>query len=144
MTPKQAGEIAARARKLLRAGKLTHRQFALLDALLWSGRRPGSWDAVASYTALQRLAHQARSTVADGLRTLARLGLLTIIKRRFRCGWASRQGTSTYRFAPAASESSRAPVIQEIGISIEAPLPGPDLLAQRRAWWESQWRRPCQ
>jgi len=42
MTPAEAIAVAKRARKLLRAGRITHRQLCLVDALLWSCRRPGT------------------------------------------------------------------------------------------------------
>ena len=65
-----AGVIASRARKLLAKGLLTHRQYALLDTLLWSCRAPGKATAHVSYSILQERAHQARSTVAAGLEVL--------------------------------------------------------------------------
>jgi len=82
MTPSDAQHIAKRGRKLLRRGDLTHRQYALLDCLLWSCRAPGRADARVSYTQLQRLAHMARETIARGLRHLAKLGLLRVNKYR--------------------------------------------------------------
>jgi len=39
MTPTQAADIARRARKLLRRGAITAYDYAVLDALLWSGRK---------------------------------------------------------------------------------------------------------
>ena len=101
LSPTQAGAIAKRARKLLRRGLITHRQLALLDCLLWSCRRPDTGAIVASYSALQRLAHMARATVAAGLRRLEELGLLSRIKRRVRVLWAhggqqSRQAANAY------------------------------------------------
>ncbi|MBV8614933.1 MAG: hypothetical protein JOY66_14380 [Acetobacteraceae bacterium] len=101
LSPTQAGAIAKRARKLLRRGLITHRQLALLDCLLWSCRRPDTGAIVVSYTALQRLAHVARATVAAGLRRLEELGLLSRVKRRVRVLWAnggqqSRQAASAY------------------------------------------------
>jgi hypothetical protein len=101
LSPAQAGAVAKRARKLLRRGLITHRQLALLDCLLWSCRRPDTGAIVVSYSALQRLAHVARATVAAGLRRLEELGLLSRVKRRVRVLWAnggqqSRQAASAY------------------------------------------------
>jgi hypothetical protein len=48
LSPSQAGSIAKRGRKLLRRGKITHREFSLLDALLWSCRPPDKAVAVVS------------------------------------------------------------------------------------------------
>jgi hypothetical protein len=124
LTAADAGEIARRGRKLLRRGLLTHRQYALLDALLWSCRKPGSSAAVVSYTALQRLAHQARETIAAGLRRLEALGLLSRIKRRVRFAWqgrvqASRQAVSAYILrvpADTATEFGPATVIPGVQV----------------------------
>ena len=119
LSPTQAGAIAKRARKLLRRGLITHRQLALLDCLLWSCRRPDTGAVVVSYTALQRLAHVARATVAAGLRRLEELGLLSRVKRRVRVVWAnggqqSRQAASAYvlRVPAGNCEFSARTVIQ--------------------------------
>ena len=110
LTPAEAAAIAKRGRKLLRCGELTHRELCLLDCLLWSCRHPDSGAIVASYTALQRLAHQARETVARGLRALERVGLLSRTKRRIRLAWHQggvrvRQLTNAYRLHPPAASS---------------------------------------
>ncbi len=105
LDPQRAGQLAKRGRALLRAGEITHRELALLDCLLWSCRRPGQDLAVASYTALCKLAHVAKDTVSHGLAKLESLGLIERIKRRVRLSWhqggqASRQATSCYRLVP--------------------------------------------
>ena len=87
LTPSEDAAVAKRGRKLLRRGELTHRELCLLDCLLWSCRQPATRAIVASYTALQKLAHQARETVVRGVRTLERVGLLSRIKRRARIAW---------------------------------------------------------
>lgn len=119
-TPDAAGELARRARKLLRRGLITHRDFVLLDCLLWSCRKLGTAETAVSYTTLQRLVHMSRESVAGGLRRLGRLGLVQKIKRRFRVAWggsvASRQATNLYRFAVPDTEFGAATVIQEIQI----------------------------
>jgi hypothetical protein len=106
LDPAQAGRLAKRGRELLRAGEITHRELALLDCLLWSCRRPGQDLAVASYTALCKLAHVAKDTVAAGLSKLEGLGLIQRIKRRVRMSWhqggsRSLQATSCYRLVPS-------------------------------------------
>ena len=78
----EAGLIARRSRKLLARGRITHRQFALLDCLLWSCRATGKATARVSYSQLQRMAHQARSTVAGGVAMLVRLGLVQRVRYR--------------------------------------------------------------
>jgi hypothetical protein len=109
--------IAKRGRKLLRAGKLTHRQLILLDCLLWCCR-DRSGRITVSYSALCRLCHVARGTVAEALARLQALGLLSRIKRRVRVTWhqggtASRQATSAYVLqAPADTEFSGRTVLE--------------------------------
>ena len=158
LSPAQAGAIAKHCRKLLRHRKLTHRQFALLDTLLWSCRRPGSGVAVVSYGALQKLVRVARETLAEGLRRLEVLGLLSKIKRRVRVAWhnggqQSQQATNAYVLhAPADasaehSEFAGRSVPREIEI-VHRVEPTPvavaaaqEALARRRRSLEEQWLR---
>jgi hypothetical protein len=64
LSPAQAGTIAKQARQLLRRGQLTHRELAILDALLWSCRAPGKSTCRVSYTRLCSLAHVCRECTA--------------------------------------------------------------------------------
>ena len=102
LTPAEAGAIATRARKLLRLRLITHSQYALLDALLWSCRTAGQATARVSYGQLQTVARMARATVAAGLAALERLGLLQRTKHRVLAIGANgqriwRQMVSSYR-----------------------------------------------
>jgi hypothetical protein len=104
-SPADAAAIARRGRNLLRAGRLTHCQAVLLDTLLWCCRPHGQAAACASYSVLQRMAHLARATIAEGLRVLERLGLVRCVKRRVLVLWhnggrAWRQLASEYLFPP--------------------------------------------
>ena len=132
LTPAEAGAIAARARKLLRKGRLTAKEFVLLDCLLWSCRRNGEAASTVSYSALQKLAHMARYTIATGLRKLAEMGLLQAIKRRVRVVWgggtASRQATSSYVLIAPTTESSAPTVPRDLQILV--PLSGDAATAQ--------------
>lgn len=70
--------------------------------MLWTARKPGSGVLTASLAVLARLAGQARSTAAEGVRRLEQLGLLQRIRRRVRVAWiggatASRQVANAYR-----------------------------------------------
>ena len=103
LTPAEAGALADRARKLRSAREITAHQFVLLDALLWSCRRPGRAIAQAAYSQLERFAGIARATVAEGLEALERVGLLVRVKRRVVATGANggrlwRQLPSSYRF----------------------------------------------
>ena len=105
LTLNEAAWTARRGRKLLRRGELTHSQLVLLDCLLWTCRRPDTGVVVVSYTALQKLAHMARETVARGLRALERVGLLSRTRRRLRVAWHQggvrvRQLANAYRLHP--------------------------------------------
>ncbi len=150
LTPADAGAIAKRGRKLLRRGLITHRQLALLDCLLWSCRNPVTGAIVVSYTALQRLAHMARETIADGLRRLEALGVLSRIKRRVRLAWAngghaSRQATSAYVLHPPTADTEFAPatVIQKIETLHLAPAaPRAAMAAQAALAAIRERRRP--
>lgn len=77
-----AGAVASRARKLLAKGRITHRQYALLDCLLWVCRTPGRATARVSYSILKERAYQARSTVAAGIKVLLSLGLIQRARHR--------------------------------------------------------------
>lgn len=68
----------------------------LLDCLLWSCRDPVTDVARVSFTALMRLCHAARSTIAEALNALEQLGLISRIKSRQRFGWASRAAVNRY------------------------------------------------
>jgi hypothetical protein len=124
----QAGQIATRARQLLRRRLLTAHQYALLDTVLWAARRPGSATLIASLKVLARLAGQARSTVAEGIGALERLGLLQRVRRRVRVAWigggqASRQVANAYRLIVPDTESAAQPAREQPSIIsvIEAP-----------------------
>jgi hypothetical protein len=113
MTPALSGALMRRARKLVRSGRLTAKQFVVLDALVWSCRAPGADRLSVSYRRMMALAHAARSTVADAITALERLGLLSRIKRRVRVPWgggiASRQATNVYVLHPPAQGPVSAP-----------------------------------
>jgi hypothetical protein len=79
-TTAEAIAIAKRARKLLRKGMLTHHQAVVLDCLLWACRNPATGAILVSYSALQRLCHCARATIAAALDALQRVGLLSRVK----------------------------------------------------------------
>ena len=112
LTPAEAGAIAARARKLLRLRRLTHHQYALLDALLWSCRTAGQATARVSYGQLQAAARMARATVASSLAALERLGLVQRQRHRVLAIGANgqriwRQMVSSYRLLAAHSVEFR-------------------------------------
>jgi hypothetical protein len=148
LSPAEAGAVATRARKLLRAGRISHRTHVLLDCLLWSCRNPATGAITVSFGALQRLAHMARATVAAGLGALEQVGLLTRIRRRVRVSWvrgghASRQATNSYILHPPADTefSSRTVhkkielihIRQDNGLAVEAQAALAAIRGKRRA-----------
>ena len=81
---------------------MTHTQFALLDALLWSCRPAGRATARVSYGQLQQAARMARATVATSLAALERLGLVQRQRHRVLAigangGKVWKQLTSSYK-----------------------------------------------
>jgi hypothetical protein len=147
----QAGQIATQGRQLLRRGLLTPYQYALLDAMLWGARKPGSATLIASLKVLARLAGQGRSTVAEGIKALEGLGLLQRVRRRVRVAWigggqASRQIANAYRLLPPDTESGARPAIQQSPLITirEAPSAAvraaAEALADRRRAFEEVMR----
>jgi len=114
ISARQAALAAKKARRLHREGALSHAQYALIDTLLWSCRHPGRSLCRVSYTALQRLAHVSRQTIADAIPVLERLGLLRRFKQRLSVPWAfgkaSRQDKNIYEIIIPATESTDRPV----------------------------------
>ena len=105
LTPAEAAAIAKRGRKLMRAGRITHCQWAVLDCLLWSCRSPATGAIVVSFSGLQKLAKVSRATVSSAIQALEQLRVLHRIKRRVRCLWhqggqQSRQATNAYVLHP--------------------------------------------
>jgi hypothetical protein len=69
LTPADAAAIAKRDRKLMRAGRITHNQWAVLDCILWSCRNLTTGAIVVSFSGLQKLANVGRATVAGAVRS---------------------------------------------------------------------------
>ena len=81
MSPALSIAIIKRARKLLRCGKISHREFTVLDALVWCCRNPTGGRITASFVTLSRLVHCARSTVATAISRLEALGIMSRVRR---------------------------------------------------------------
>jgi hypothetical protein len=146
LTPAEAAAIAKRGRKLMRAGRITHRQWAVLDCLLWSCRSPATGAIVVIFSGLQKLANVSRATVSSAIQVLEKLRVLRRIKRRVRCLWhqggqQSRQATNAYVLHPPRhSEFNSRTVYQSDSIELlyvqqQTPADGAATaaaLAQRR------------
>ena len=146
LTPAEAAAIAKRGRKRMRAGRITHCQWAVLDCLLWSCRSPATGAIVVSFSGLQKLAHVSRATVSSAIQALEKLKVLRRIKRRVRCLWhqggqQSRQATNAYVLHPPShSEFNSRTVYQSDRIDLlyiqqQTPADGAAAaaaLAQRR------------
>ena len=152
LSGREAGAIATRVRVLRRRKLLTAHQAALADVMLWTARKPGSGVLAASLAVLARLAGQARSTVAEGIATLERLGVIQRVRRRVRVAWirggqASRQLANLYRLRPINTESGARPVREQSPdpiLVIEAPIgavkAAQQALAARQKALEERWR----
>jgi hypothetical protein len=142
ISPQQAGSISKQLGRLLQTGAISHREYALGQALLWRCRGAGQGVARVSYTLLGRLAHVSRKVVAAGLRKLQELGIIQAIKCRVSVGWASRQAVSSYRLLPPSTEFPPAPVLtREVKIEAQETRTAPDLLVRRRLQMEQRWRQ---
>ena len=141
LTPADAAAIAKRGRKLMRAGRITHNQWAVLDCILWSCRNLTTGAIVVSFSGLQKLANVGRATVAGAVKVLERLSVLRRIKRRVRVVWhqggqQSRQATSAYVLHPPRhSEFSSRTVFQgdmlrfcQVDKKVQLRNAGPDLI----------------
>jgi hypothetical protein len=127
LSPTKAAHLAKQARKLHRAGALTHAQLVIFDTILWDARKPGSDRAVVSYTGLQKLARVCRQTIADAVSAFERLGLLRRIKLKVLVLWANggkkwRQCPNEYAFCCESGEQTQYPK-QEIQIKHLEPVP---------------------
>jgi hypothetical protein len=125
LSPSAAAYIAKRARKLLRSGELTHHQVAILEAMLWDARRPGSDRVVVPYAGLQKLARACRQTIADAVAAFERLGLVRKLKRKVLVLWANggrkwQQQPNEYVFHCESGEQTQYPK-QEIQILKSEP-----------------------
>lgn len=137
LTLPQCGAVARRCRQLYRKDRITAKQLALVDCFLWSCRNPATGAIVISYSRLEKLANMARATIAEALRVLERLGVLTRIKRFVDVVWHQggsqrRQAASAYVLHPPADhcEFNDQPVIQRQEI---LTLVQPASAAQREA-----------
>jgi hypothetical protein len=103
----------------------------------------------ASLQVLARLAGQGRSTVAEGIKRLAELGLIQKIKRRVRVAWggsvASRVVANAYRLLVTDTESSRQTAREQTSIISIMETPSLEqrvaakLLENRRKQLEARW-----
>jgi hypothetical protein len=136
--PAEAAAIAKRGRKLMRAGRITHKQWAVLDRLLWSCRNPTSGAIVVSFSGLQKLAKVGRATAAGAVKVLERLRVLSRIKRRILVVWhqggqQSRQATNAYVLHPPRhSEFTVEPYFR--GIELKSSTSG----SRRQLIWQLQ------
>ena len=97
--------ITRRLRKLLRKGLITPHQYVVADALLWSCGEAGKPEIQVSYDRLAQLSGVARSTVAEAIKVLKRLGVLAWRQTRIRVKWRSLVWRNVYRFLTESDEA---------------------------------------
>lgn len=110
LTDKQVGAIARRCRQLMRGGWLTHREWVVVDMMLFTGRDRGSDRLTISYTEICKLARVGRDVVAMALRKLAALKVFVVQRNWVRVPWmgasmAARVTASSYVFVAPCTES---------------------------------------
>jgi hypothetical protein len=148
MHPCQAAHVASRGRKLLRAGRITHAQFAILDSMLWSGRDRSSDTATISYDGIMKLAHCCRSTVAKTITRLVALGVVQKTKRKVLAIWNNggrqwKQLPNQYRLIHCESvgqTDSKQEVIKTVRVEPNSATvkAAQDALSQHRAAWMAE------
>jgi hypothetical protein len=102
--PNSSTKTARRLRALHRSGRLSHAHYAVADALLWSCGTADNPYIQVSYDRLAQLAGVARSTVAEALRVLKKLGVLAWRQTRIRVKWRSLVWRNVYQFLTGSDE----------------------------------------
>ena len=98
-------KTANRLRALHRSGKLSHTDYIVADALLWSCGTAGNPYIQVSYKRLAELSGVARSTVALALKVLKKLGVLTWRQTRIRVAWRSLVWRNVYQFLTGSDDT---------------------------------------
>lgn len=110
MTPKAVANFMRKARKLLQFFKLSQRDLAVLDCLVFRCRTYGARQTSIALRQLAKLAGCCKDTVIAALRNLEAAGLIRKQKHRVKVPWglglAWRQATNTYEFLAPATEST--------------------------------------
>jgi Helix-turn-helix domain len=100
LSPNHAKRIAAYGRGLRELRLLTPHDFAVLDTMLWTLRKPGEAALEPSYADIARKAGVKRDTVISAVKKLVQFGLLTKTKRWLIVQWGRAASNLTARQRP--------------------------------------------
>jgi hypothetical protein len=100
LSPNHAKRIAAYARGLRELRLLTPHDFAVLDAMLWTLRKPGEAVLEPKYADIARKAGVKRDAAISAVKKLVQFGLLTKTKQWVIVQWGRARGNLTARQRP--------------------------------------------
>ena len=100
LSPNHAKRIAAYARGLRELRLLTPHDFAVLDVMLWTLRKPGEAELEPKYADIGRKAGVSRDTAINAVKKLVQFGLLTKAKQWVIVQWGRARGNLTARQRP--------------------------------------------
>ena len=100
LSPTHAKRIAAYGRGLRELRLLTPHDFAVLDTMLWTMRKPGEAALEPSYEDIARKSGVKRDTVISAVKKLVQFGLLTKTKQWVIVQWGRARGNLTARQRP--------------------------------------------
>jgi helix-turn-helix protein len=125
LSPNHAKRIAAYARGLRELRLLTPHDFAVLDAMLWTLRKPGEAELEPKYADIARKAGVSRDTAINAVKKLVQFGLITKAKQwvivqwgRARRNLAARQRPNLYVFTSFPLESAPPAASTEVEILV--------------------------
>jgi hypothetical protein len=100
LSPNHAKRIAAYARGLRELRLLTPHDFAVLDTMLWTLRKPGEAVLEPSYADIARKAGVKRDAAISAVKKLVQFGLLTKAKQWLLVPWGRARSNLTARQRP--------------------------------------------
>jgi predicted transcriptional regulator len=125
LSPNHAKRIAAYARGLRELRLLTPHDFAVLDAMLWTLRKPGEAVLEPKYADIARKAGVSRDTAISAVKKLVQFGLLTKAKQWVIVQWGrargnldARQRPNRYVFTSFPLESAQPSASTEVEILV--------------------------
>jgi hypothetical protein len=100
LSANHAKRIAAYGRGLKELRLLTPHDFAVLDTMLWTMRKPGHSELEPSYEDIARKSGVKRDTAINAVKKLVQFGLLTKTKQWVIVQWGRARGNLTARQRP--------------------------------------------
>src|SRR3954447_7830013 len=100
LSPNHAKRIAAYGRGLRELRLLTPYDFAVLDTMLWTLRKPGDAALEPSYADIARKSGVKRDTVIQAVKKLIEFGLITKAKQWVIVQWGRKRGNLNARQRP--------------------------------------------